>query len=384
MPLQSSPGDSRPNEAGNLPGPIGSAIIKVIGAGGGGCNAVSRMYRDKLQGVQFICVNTDAMALMKTEAPIRIRIGDKLTRGLGAGGNPEIGKKAAEESVNEISEALKGSDMTFITAGMGGGTGTGSAAVIAELAKKSGALTVGIVTTPFTFEGARRKRQAEEGLLHLRDKVDTLIVIPNDRLLAVVDKKTSMDHAFKIADEVLKQGVQAISDLIVTAGEVNVDFADVRAIMTNAGRAMMSVGRGTGENRAVEAAKAAMNSPLLDVTIEGAKGVLFNVTGGPDMTLAEVNAAAEIIAEAVDPDAQIFFGTVTDLKMDKDIKITVIATGFDSPGIGNTYSSSQDSKLGSVTIDNIDPNTLEIPPFLRRRPNPLGAGKVNKTTKVTQ
>ena len=373
MPLQSSPGsESKPNEAGNMPGPIGTALIKVVGTGGGGCNAVARMYREKLQGVQFICINTDAMALMKTEAPVRIRIGDKLTRGLGAGGNPEIGKKAAEESVNEISEALKGADMIFITAGMGGGTGTGSAAVIAELAKKSGALTVGIVTTPFTFEGARRMRQAQEGVMHLKDKCDTLIVVPNDRLLAVVDKKTSMDHAFRIADEVLKQGVSAITDLIVTAGEVNVDFADVRSIMNNAGRAMMSVGRGSGENRAIDAAKAAINSPLLDVSIEGAKGVLFNVSGGPDMTLAEVNSAAEVIAGAVDPEAQIFFGTVTDLKMDKDVKITVIATGFDSSLAGSSYDGSlQDNKLGSVTIENIDPNSLDIPPFLRRRPNPL-------------
>ncbi len=352
---------NQPNQ-GEASGPIGTAVLKVVGAGGGGCNAVARMYRDKLHGVQFICVNTDAMALMRTEAPVRIRIGDKLTRGLGAGGNPEIGKKAAEESVNAISEALKGADMIFITAGMGGGTGTGAAPVIAELAKKSSALTVAIVTMPFSFEGARRRRQAEEGLVHLKEKVDTLIAIPNDRLLAVTDKKTSVDQAFRIADEVLKQGIQAISDLIVTAGEVNVDFADVRAIMKDAGRSMMAIGRGAGENRAVDAAKAAISSPLLDCSIEGAKGVLFNITGGPDLTLAEVNAAAEIISEAVDPEALIFFGTVIDLKMDKDVKITVIATGFDSAGLLN-----RDDKLSPTAVD--DYSNLEIPSFLRRRPS---------------
>ena len=305
----------------------GIAKIKVVGVGGGGCNAVSRMFRERIQGVEYVGVNTDAQALMRCEVPLRIRMGEKLTRGLGVGGNPEKGKDSAEEAREEMYEALKGSDMVFVAAGMGGGTGTGAAPVVAEIAKELEALTIGVVTKPFSFEGSRRRKLAEEGVARLKDKVDTLIIIPNDRLFAVCDEKVTMENAFRIADDVLRQGVQSIAELVTVPGEVNLDFADISTVMTNAGPAWMAIGHGTGENKAVDAAKQAVTSALLDVSINGAKGILFNVTGGTDLSLMEVQAAADVIREAADPDANIFFGMVTDLKMEDEVKITIIATG---------------------------------------------------------
>lgn len=304
------------------------AQIKVIGCGGGGSNAVNRMIEAGVRGVDFIAINTDAQALLQSEAPTKIRIGDKLTKGLGVGGNPSLGAKAAEESSEEIYEALKGADMIFITAGMGGGTGTGSAPIVAQIAREVGALTVGVITKPFDFEGAKRRDNAEEGTENLKERVDTLITIPNQRLLAIADKKTNLAEAFKLADDVLRQGIQGISDLILVPGLVNLDFADVKAIMSNAGSALMAIGRATGENRAVEAAQMAIASPLLDLDMNGARGVLFNLTGGTDLGLWEVNEAAEIINKAADPDANIIFGAVIDPRLDGEILITVIATGF--------------------------------------------------------
>ena len=306
------------------------ALIKVIGVGGGGSNAVNRMIRAEMMGVEFIAVNTDAQALLQSDAPHKIRIGDKMTRGLGAGADPQVGQRAAEEDSEKIYEALKDADMIFITAGMGGGTGSGAAPVIAEIAKDLGSLTVGVVTKPFSFEGMRRKLVAEQYTELLKDKVDTLITIPNDRLREVVDKKTSIIDAFRVVDDVLRQGVQGISDLITVPGLINLDFADVKTIMREAGSSMMGIGTGTGENRAVEAAKAAVMSPLLEVNITGARGILFNVTGGSDLGLFEVNEAAEVIKEAADPEANIIFGTVIDDRMRDEVKVTVIATGFDS------------------------------------------------------
>ncbi len=305
------------------------ALIKVIGVGGGGSNAVNRMIRAEMMGVEFISVNTDAQALLQSDAPHKIRIGDKLTRGLGAGADPSVGQRAAEEDSEKIYEALKDADMVFITAGMGGGTGTGAAPIIAEIAKDLGALTVGVVTKPFSFEGMRRKLVAEQYTEALKEKVDTLITIPNDRLREVVDKKTSIVDAFRVVDDVLRQGVQGISDLITVPGLINLDFADVKTIMRDAGSSMMGIGTGTGENRAVEAARAAVMSPLLEVNITGARGILFNVTGGSDLGLFEVNEAAEVIKEAADPEANIIFGTVIDDRMRDEVKVTVIATGFD-------------------------------------------------------
>jgi cell division protein FtsZ len=304
------------------------AQIKVIGCGGGGSNAVNRMIEAGVRGVDFIAINTDAQALLLSEAPTKIRVGDKLTKGLGVGGNPTLGAKSAEESSDEIYEALKGADMIFITAGMGGGTGTGSAPVVAQIAREVGALTVGVITRPFTFEGARRRDNADKGIEELRDRVDTLITIPNDRLLQVTDKKTPMSEAFRIADDVLRQGIQGISDLILVPGLVNLDFADVKTIMSNAGSALMAIGRGAGDNRAADAAQAAIASPLLDLDMTGAKGVLFNLTGGTDLALWEVNEAAEIINKAADPDANIIFGAVIDPRLEGEILITLIATGF--------------------------------------------------------
>ncbi|MDP9271739.1 MAG: cell division protein FtsZ [Chloroflexota bacterium] len=305
------------------------ALIKVIGIGGGGSNAVNRMIRAEMMGVEFIAVNTDAQALLQSDAPHKIRIGDKLTRGLGAGADPGVGQRAAEEDSEKIYEALKDADMIFITAGMGGGTGSGAAAVIAEIAKDLGALTVGVITKPFSFEGVRRKLVAEQYSEGLKEKVDTLITIPNDRLREVVDKKTSILDAFRVVDDVLRQGVQGISDLITVPGLINLDFADVKTIMRDAGSSMMGIGTATGENRAVEAARAAVMSPLLEVNIQGARGILFNVTGGSDLGLFEVNEAAEVIKEAADPEANIIFGTVIDDRMRDEVKVTVIATGFD-------------------------------------------------------
>lgn len=306
------------------------ALIKVIGVGGGGSNAVNRMIRAEMMGVEFISVNTDAQALLQSDAPHKIRIGDKMTRGLGAGADPNVGQRAAEEDSEKIYEALKDADMIFITAGMGGGTGSGAAPVIAEIAKDLGSLTVAVVTKPFSFEGMRRKLVAEQYTELLKEKVDTLITIPNDRLREVVDKKTSIVDAFRVVDDVLRQGVQGISDLITVPGLINLDFADVKTIMREAGSSMMGIGMGTGENRAVEAARAAVMSPLLEINITGARGILFNVTGGSDLGLFEVNEAAEVIKEAADPEANIIFGTVIDDRMRDEVKVTVIATGFDS------------------------------------------------------
>ncbi len=307
----------------------GFAQIRVIGVGGGGSNAVNRMIQASMTGIEFIAINTDAQALLLTDAPHRIRIGDKLTRGLGAGGNPSVGAKAAEENAEEIYEALKGSDMVFITAGMGGGTGTGASPVVAQIAREVGALTVGVVTRPFSFEGKKRLLSAEEGINNLKQHVDTLITVPNDRLLQVADKRTPLSEAFRLADDVLRQGIQGISDLITVPGLINLDFADVKTIMSAAGSALMAIGEASGENRAMDAAQIAIASPLLDIDISGARGVLFNITGGLDMTLFEVNEAADIISQAAHPEANIIFGAVQDAAYDGKVKITVIATGFD-------------------------------------------------------
>ena len=308
----------------------GFAQIRVIGVGGGGSNAVNRMIQANMMGIEFIAINTDAQALLLTDAPHRIRIGDKLTRGLGAGGNPSVGAKAAEENMEDIYEVLKGSDMVFITAGMGGGTGTGASPVVAQIAREVGALTVGVVTRPFTFEGKKRQLSAEEGIANLKQHVDTLITVPNDRLLQVADKRTPLAEAFRLADDVLRQGIQGISDLITVPGLINLDFADVKTIMSAAGSALMAIGEASGDNRATDAANVAIASPLLDIDISGARGVLFNITGGMDLTLFEVNEAADIISRAAHPEANIIFGAVQDPNYDGRVKITVIATGFDS------------------------------------------------------
>ena len=306
----------------------GNARIRVVGVGGGGSNAVNRMMRGNLKGVEFIALNTDHQALMQSTAQRKVRIGAKVTRGLGAGGDPQKGREAAEESRDELVRALSDSDMVFVTAGMGGGTGTGAAPVVAEIAREGGALTIGVVTKPFRFEGLRRQRIAEEGIAALQQQVDTLITIPNERLMQVVDKKTTITEAFKVADDVLRQGVQGISDLIVYPGLINLDFADVKAVMQGQGAALMGIGFGTGDTRAADAARDAVASPLLEQTISGAKGILLNVTGGKDLTLYEVNEAAQLVAESADKDAQIIFGTVIDETIKDEVKITVIATGF--------------------------------------------------------
>lgn len=305
-----------------------AAVIKVIGVGGGGNNAVNRMIEHGVQGVEFIAVNTDAQALNLSSAEVKLQIGAKLTRGLGAGANPEVGKKAAEESKEQIEEALRGADMVFVTAGMGGGTGTGAAPVIAQVAKDLGALTVGVVTRPFTFEGRKRSTQAIGGITSMKESVDTLIVIPNDKLLEIVDKNTPMLEAFREADNVLRQGVQGISDLIATPGLINLDFADVKTIMSNKGSALMGIGMSTGENRAAEAAKKAISSPLLETSIDGAKGVIMNITGGSNLSLFEVQEAADIVASASDDDVNMIFGSVINDNLKDEIIVTVIATGF--------------------------------------------------------
>ncbi|MCX2727298.1 cell division protein FtsZ [Thermomicrobium sp. 4228-Ro] len=309
------------------------ARIKVIGVGGGGGNAVNRMIEAGVQGVEFIAVNTDAQALLKSLAPITVRIGDKLTKGLGAGGRPDIGERAAEESVDVLAEIVRGADMVFIAAGMGGGTGTGASPVIARLAREAGALTVGVVTRPFDFEGAKRRRIADEGIAVLKEHVDALITIPNQRLVSMVDPKTPFSEAFRIADDVLRQGIQGISDLITRPGLINLDFADVKTILRDAGTALMAIGRGTGENRCVDAARAAVESPLLEMSIEGATRVLYNIAGGPDLSMAEVNEAAELIRSMVDEEAEIIFGTTEpDEAMGRDVTITLIAAGFTGAG----------------------------------------------------
>lgn len=369
--------------------PSSVAKIKVIGVGGGGCNAVNRMIDSGLAGIEFWTVNTDAQALTYSSTTNAMQLGQKLTRGLGAGGNPSIGQKAAEESRDEIFQAVEGSDLVFITAGMGGGTGTGAAPVVAEAAKEAGALTVGVVTRPFTFEGRRRTSQAESGIAALQASVDTLIIIPNDKLLSVISEQTPVQEAFRVADDILRQGVQGISDIITISGLVNVDFADVRAVMADAGSALMGIGVGSGKSRAREAAIAATSSPLLETSIDGAGGVVFNITGGSDLTLHEVNQAAEIIYEAVDPNANIIFGAVIDDRLQGEIRITVIATGFSSdarsiPAMastsnrvtpitrapGNNFDSAP-ADGGSEDATNqpvISPN-LDIPEFLQRRRN---------------
>jgi cell division protein FtsZ len=307
----------------------GAARIIVLGVGGGGSNAVNRMIQSGVHGVEFVAINTDTQALARSEAPTRIHIGEKLTRGLGAGGNPNTGEKAAEESAEHIAELVRDADMVFIAAGMGGGTGTGAAPIIAQISKDLGALTVGVVTKPFSFEGRQRAKNAEEGIVQLRERVDTLITIPNDRLLEVIDRKTTLEQAFMEVDDVLRQGIQGISELITEPGLINLDFADVKTIMSDSGGALMAIGRGTGDSRAQDAARMAISSPLLDISMEGARGVLLNITGGNDLALSEISDAADVIAQAADPEASIIFGAVIDPKIENEVRITVIATGFD-------------------------------------------------------
>lgn len=356
----------------------GTATIKVIGVGGAGNNAVNRMLDLGIKNVDFIAVNTDRQALQKSKANTKIQIGEKITRGLGAGANPDVGAQSAEESKQELTEVLRGADMVFVTAGMGGGTGTGAAPTVAGLAKEMGILTIGVVTKPFTFEGKKRLAQAERGIESLKGKVDTLIVIPNDKLLQVIDRKTSMAEAFMMADDVLRQGVQGISDLITVTGAINLDFADVKTIMQNTGMAHMGIGFASGENKAEDAAKQAIQSPLLETTIEGARGVIINVTGGNDLGLQEVNTAAELIQRSVDPEANIIFGTVVDETMNDEIQITVIATGFDDQNdngpvkrpdnlISKTWGEKKINSIPSSSDLNNTQNDLDIPSFLRKK-----------------
>jgi cell division protein FtsZ len=364
------------------------ARIKVVGIGGGGSNAVNRMIEEGLAGIEFVAINTDAQALLLSDAPTRVRIGDKLTRGLGAGGDPEVGKKAAEESAEDVYEVLKGSDMVFLAAGIGGGTGTGAAPVISQIAKEIGALSIAVVTRPFSFEGSKRMQAAEAGINELKEHVDTLIVIPNDRLIQIADKKASLQESFKLADDVLRQGIQGISELITIPGLINLDFADVRTIMSEGGAALMAVGNASGEDRARIAAEQAISSHLLDITIDGARGILFNVTGGADLSLYEVNQAAAIIKETAHPDVNLIFGAVIDPAMGDDLRVTVIATGFERTG-GMKRPSSRMRRLAqsaavlqepaqtgapetAIPADDfvpqtIDVNDLDIPAFLRRR-----------------
>ncbi|MBN1977976.1 MAG: cell division protein FtsZ [Anaerolineae bacterium] len=346
------------------------AQIRVIGVGGGGSNAVNRMIAEGLSGVDFIAINTDAQALMLSDAPKRVRIGDKLTRGLGVGGNPELGQKAAEESADDLYQVLQGTDMVFITAGMGGGTGTGAAPVVARIAREVGALTIGVVTRPFGWEGSVRNEAARSGVEHLKEAVDTLIVIPNDRLLEITDKRVSLQAAFTMADDVLRQGVQGISELITVPGLINLDFADVRTIMSEGGAALMAVGHASGENRAVEAVQQAISSRLLDITIDGARGILFNITGGPDMSLYEVNEAASIIKQTAHPDVNLIFGAVVDEKMGEEVRITVVATGFDTAEPRPRAVRAAPVKASEPVefpVPAFDKDDLEIPAFLRRR-----------------
>jgi cell division protein FtsZ len=349
----------------NLNNKVGEFIeIKVLGIGGGGGNAVNRMIDAKLQGVNYISTNTDAQVLAFSNAEQKIQIGSRITKGLGSGSDPEIGRKAAEEDKDRIAKALKGADMVFITAGMGGGTGTGGAPIVARISKDLGALTVGVVTKPFSFEGHKRMERAEEGIKLLKECVDTLIVIPNDRLLQIVEENTSVLDAFKIADEVLLHGIQGITEIVVEPGLINVDFADVKMIIENAGTAIMGLGRASGENRAVEAAQRAVNSPILDTKIDGAKGLLFNISGSSSLTLHEVNRAAEIISKAANPEANIIFGAVIDKGLNDEVKVTVIATGFET-----LDKITEESKLEEIDFDKdkISYNDLDIPTFLREK-----------------
>ena len=344
----------------------GIAKIKVIGVGGGGNNAVNRMVDNQIKGVQFLAVNTENQVLELSKADVTIQIGEKVTKGLGAGANPQVGEEAAQESREEIIKALEGADMVFVTAGMGGGTGTGAAPIVAECAKEVGALTVGVVTKPFAFEGKRRRAAAEKGIEFLTQKVDTIIVIPNDKLLQVVDKKCTITDAFSKADDVLRQGIKGISDLIQIPGLINLDFADVKTIMTEQGEALMGIGVGEGENRAVDAAKMAINSPLLETSIDGAKGILLNISGSSDLSIFEVNEAAEIISEAADPDANIIFGSVIDESLGDKVQITVVATGFNSsaksvPEFGKTTTTSR-----PASTTNSNSGIPDIPVFMKR------------------
>jgi cell division protein FtsZ len=351
------------------------AQIRVVGVGGGGSNAVDRMIAEGVLGVEFVSVNTDAQALMRSTAPTRVRIGDKLTRGLGVGGDPVLGRQAAEESEDELRQVLEGSDMVFITAGMGGGTGTGGAPTIARLAREAGALTIGVVTRPFAWEGAVRAETGRLGVDQLKDVVDTLIVIPNDRLLEITDRRVTLQAAFGLADDVLRQGVQGISELITVPGLINLDFADVRTIMAQGGAALLAVGAASGENRAVEAAQQAISSRLLDITIDGARGILFNVTGGPDLTLHEVDEAASMIKRTADPDVNLIFGAVIDETLSDEVRITVIATGFDKTraqaaptqlafeGAGGEEEAREPVELPAVAVG----DDIEVPAFLRQR-----------------
>ncbi len=358
----------------------GTATIKVIGVGGAGNNAVNRMIEAGIRNVEFIAVNTDRQTLNESKANSKIQIGEKLTRGLGAGANPDIGSQAAEESKAEIAEVLKGADMVFVTAGMGGGTGTGAAPIVAATAKEMGILTIGVVTKPFTFEGKKRLAQAERGVASLKGKVDTLVVIPNDKLLQVIDRKTSMIEAFRMADDILRQGVQGISDLISVPGVINLDFADVRTIMLNQGMAHMGIGCASGENRAEDAAKQAIQSPLLETSIEGARGIIINITGGSDMGLHEANTAAELVQRSADPEANIIFGTVIDDSMGDEIQITVIATGFEKEDERRQNSQYENivadawrkrnsgSSISSISNSSSSDSNgdLDIPTFLRK------------------
>ncbi len=377
--LTGTDGDSHSGIAGRQSRlPIGGdslADLKVVGIGGGGSNAVDRMIDEHVQGVEFIAVNTDAQALVRSSAPTRIRVGDKATRGLGSGGQPSLGQKAAEESLDEIREAVEGADMVFIAAGMGGGTGTGGAPVVADIARETGALTVGVVTRPFDFEGSTRARYAEEGIRNLQERVDTLVMIPNQQLLSVADPKMSVTEAFALADDVLRQGIQGVSDLITQPGLINLDFNDVRAVMTESGTALMAIGEAQGEDRATEAIQQALNSPLLNVSVDGARGVLLNFTGGPDMTLHEVNEAADVVAKAAEPNANIIFGTVIDEAMEGRLQVTVIATGFQTGAAEARPTRRRSSRLSSSPVvreldfssRSRESSEVEIPAFLRRR-----------------
>jgi len=341
------------------------AKIKVIGLGGAGCNSITRMVREQIQGVEFIAMNTDSQHLAVTEAQVKVQLGQRLTRGLGAGGDPRIGQKSAEETRDEIGQLVADTDMVFITAGMGGGTGTGSLPVIAELAKQSGALTIAVVTKPFTFEGTNRCEVAEEGITNTIDKVDTLVIISNDRLFNLSDQKTGVDGAFKLADEVLCDGVQAIAEVITVPGLINLDFADVKAVLKDAGPSWMSIGRGTGQNRAVEAAREALESPLLDVSVKGATGVLFNIEGNNTLSLTEVSNAAEVIRQAVDPEANIIFGVALNQNLDNEVRLTLIATGFTT--IEALTGARVDEEMSRLLKSARTEEELEVPTFLRQR-----------------
>lgn len=367
------------------------ARIKVVGVGGGGCNAVNRMIDEGVKGIEFITVNTDSQALNQSKAPIKLHIGPKTTNGLGAGGDPEVGKKSAEESSEDLYKVLKGSDMVFVTAGMGGGTGTGAAPIIAQIAKEANALTIGVVTRPFSFEGSKRTQSAEQGIARLKEHADTLIVIPNDRLLQMVDRKATLSESFRTADDVLRQGIQGISEVITTPGLINLDFADVKTVMKEGGAALMAVGRASGEDRAAKAAEQAISNQLLDITIDGARGILFNVTGGPNLTLFEVNQAAAIIKETAHPEVNLIFGAVVDPNMGDELRITVIATGFDRTGdvrkpVKSIYAGMEEPKRASIPVSvpsvSVDANArsgsdfqpvifdtknIDLPAFLRNR-----------------